>query len=398
MSYCGLRNDNQCSLTDEARRFDRLRKTCAMQGGAFERWQAGSVGVVGCGVLGSRLLLELIRSGIGRCLAFDADTVSAENLGTQCYTKTGIYKTDAIRDQCDSIRPGVLQSRPIDVRHAGIGELAALDAIVDATDDPNLQLPLTEISNGLRIPILRIAVDGSGEKELGRVQFSHGGGGCACFLCSKSIEDVSRAWPRTHCPQARLAADGSPPTLAGAGISMAVGGVGLVQLQRLIGGKLDGQALYSQIFIDLDNNHIVAFSEVRSEICISGHVAWDITHAGVDAAQVTFGEMFDMAGQICGWPVDVLEPYRHAFCLSARCECGEAKAAIGTRWATAPRCDKCGRDMSWELHIQKSTWSFNEAKDANILSRRIVELGLPNAGAMFLAKRQSRPTKRIVLS
>ncbi|HEY4761534.1 MAG TPA: ThiF family adenylyltransferase, partial [Thermoguttaceae bacterium] len=175
MNYCDLPNYNSTGMVDERRRFDRLSRTATLQGEAFERWTSSAVGVFGAGVLGSRLAIELVRSGINCCVVFDFDKVSEENLGNQAFTTQGVLKADALRDACDAIRPGIAESRPIDLCHVGVGELSKLDAIVDATDDPKLESIITELSNGLQIPMLRIAVDGSGEKELGRVQVSHGG-------------------------------------------------------------------------------------------------------------------------------------------------------------------------------------------------------------------------------
>ncbi|MGA2798004.1 MAG: ThiF family adenylyltransferase [Thermoguttaceae bacterium] len=396
MNFCISQSNSQTSGQEDPRRYARLRQLPLLQDGAFELWHAGSIGAVGGGVLGSHLVPELVRSGIGNCVVFDSDLVSMENLGTQCFTLPGVYKTDALRDQCNSIREGVLQSRPIDVRHAGVGELASLDTIVDATDDPNLQWPLTEISNGLGIPMLRIAVDGSGECELGRIQVSHGGRGYACRLCSKSLEQLIRNLPRTPCPHVQVT--GSPPTIAGNGIAMAVAGLALTQLQRLICGKSDNRTYNSQIIIDLDNFRIIALLEPRSEKCVSGHVVWDLIPAGVNAAEIALGEVFDIAGRLIGWPVDVIEPYNHPLYLSARCECGKIKDAIGTRWAEPPYCDKCHQAMNWELHTQKPSWTRLDAENAGILSRTMVELGLPAAGAMVLARKQDKPTKRIVFS
>jgi sulfur carrier protein ThiS adenylyltransferase len=395
MSCCKSRNNELPAAEYDSRRFDRLRQTAALRENAFMQWRAGRVGVAGCGVLGSRLVPELVRSGIGHCTTFDYDLVSEENLGTQCFTLSGLYKTDALREQCNLICDGIVESRPIDIRHAGIGELAGLDAIVDCTDDPNLQWTLTEISNGLGIPMLRIAVDGSGERELGRVQVSHGGKGYACRLCSKSLEQLIPALPRTPCPRAR---PGSlPPSIVGSGIAMNVVGIALVQLQRLLGRKSDNQVFNSQIYVDLDNFQIIALTEHCSEKCISGHVTWDPITAETDSSGITFGELFDLAARLIGWAVDVIEPYNHALCLAARCECGETIEAIGTRWAMPPYCEKCHRLMFWELHTQKPSWTYREAKNADILLRTLAELGLPPAGAMILARKQDKSLKRIVL-
>ncbi|MGD0519193.1 MAG: ThiF family adenylyltransferase, partial [Thermoguttaceae bacterium] len=348
MSYCKSRNNNRLSNQDDLRRFARVRQSAALRDDAFERWRASRVGVIGSGVIGSRLAPELVRSGVCRCVIYDNEAVSEENLGTQCYTISDVPKADALCDYCNSIRADVAESRAIDIRQAGIGELAKLDAFVDSTDDPNLQWYLAEVSNGLGIPMMRIAVDGSGERELGRIQVSHGGKGHACRLCSKSPAELTVALPRTPCPHVRSA--GSTPTIAGNGIAMNVAGIGLIQLQRLLGGKSEDQVLNRQIIIDLDHFQIFSILERRCDKCISGHVTWDLIPAEADAAEVAFGELFDIVARITGSSVDVLEPYNHALCLAARCECGEVSDALGARWSTPPYCIKCRRAMAWEIH------------------------------------------------
>jgi hypothetical protein len=164
-----------------------------------------------------------------------------------------------------------------------------------------------------------------------------------------------------------------------------------------LGGKSDNQVFNSQIYVDLDNFQIIALTEPRSEKCISGHVTWDPITAETDSSGITFGELFDLAARLIGWPADVIEPYNHALCLAARCDCGEAIEAIGTRWAVPPYCEMCHRLMFWELHTQKPSWTYRETQEAHILSRTVAELGLPPAGAMILARKQDKPLKRIVL-
>jgi hypothetical protein len=380
----------------EERRFDRLRQTPSLRGEALARWRNAAIGVIGGGVLGSVLAPALVRSGVRRCLIVDSDTVAEENLGTQNYSAAGAPKAEALRAACSVIRCGVAVARAEDIRHVGVGELAGLDALVDATDDPSLEWPLTEISNGLKLPMLRVALDGSGEHELGRVQFSHGGGGGACRLCPKSPEQAKKALPRTPCPQAPV--QERPPTLAGAGAAMAVAGVALLQLQRYLGGIGAEHVLNSHVVVDLDHFQILPLTDRRSDQCLSGHATWDLLPAQVDASRATMAELFDVAERLTGSPVDFLEPYRHPLCLSARCECGTLTAAAGTRWATPPPCPVCRKVMTWDRFTEKSSWARDEARAAGILGRTAADLGLPSAGAVLVVANSGAPPQRIVLT
>ena len=57
---------------------------------------------------------------------------------------------------------------------------------------------MTLLSNGLGVPLVRVAVDGTGTQELGRVLVSHGGAGRACQICNSAESDL-RGRGRTPC-------------------------------------------------------------------------------------------------------------------------------------------------------------------------------------------------------
>ena len=63
--------------------------------------------IVGCGSVGSVLALQLARSGVGRFVLVDTDTIEIHNICRhQCnLTDVGRYKTDALRDRIIAINP-----------------------------------------------------------------------------------------------------------------------------------------------------------------------------------------------------------------------------------------------------------------------------------------------------
>jgi hypothetical protein len=337
---------------------------------------------------------EIVRSGASVAI-YDPEAVSPENLGTQAFSSVGLNKAEAVCQACEQIRPGAAQSRPYDVRHAGVGELAAADGIIDCTDDARLEWMLTEISNGLAIPMFRLAIDGSGEHNLGRVQVSHGGGGAACRLCPKTPEQILRRATRTPCPGA--GGDDRGPTRAGPAVGLAVVGAALLMLQRYFGGRRRDDVLDAHVLVDLDAFHLVTMREPRSSSCVSGHVVWDLVRTDRDARQTTFGELFDLAERELGRRVETLEPYGHPICGSARCECGAEATALGTRWVAAPSCPACGASMDWQAHTGKDRWSRAEARQASILDRTAAELGLPLRGAMLVARTGGKAPLRLLL-
>ena len=211
---------NSSNLLDVPERYDRLRRTRLLSGTAMERWQASRVAVIGAGNIGSRFAPEIVRSGAS-VVVIDPEIGCVENLGTQAVI-SGLPKAQAVQQACDEILPGRAQAWLADVRHVGPGQLAAMDLLVDATDDPDLTWPLTMLSNGLDRPLMRLAVDGSGEREMGRVAVSHGGGDHACAACSYAVDDISG--PRRRQPCLGDAALERPDTVASGAIGMAIAG------------------------------------------------------------------------------------------------------------------------------------------------------------------------------
>jgi hypothetical protein len=375
-------------------RFARLADTATLSGSAFANWRKTRLVQVGAGHVGSRLAPEIVRSGASVSI-YDPEPVSLENLGTQAFSCAGPNKADAVCQACEQIRPGAAESRPYDVRHAGGGERAAADGIIDCTDDARLGWMLTEISNGLAIPMFRLAVDGSGEHDLGRVQVSHGGGGAACRLCPKTPDQVLRLATRTPCPGAP--SDDRGPTRAGAAVGLAVVGAALSLLQRYFGGYRRDEVLNTHVLVDLDAFRLVTMRELQSRTCVSGHVVWNLVRTDRDARQTTFGELFELAERELGCRVETLEPYRHSLCGSARCACGVEATAFGTRWATAPPCPACGSPTHWQTYTEKDRWSRAEARQAGVLDRTAAELGLPLRGAMLVARTGGKAPLRFVL-
>ena len=74
-----------------------------------ERLRNKSVGIAGCGGLGSNCAVALARSGIGRLVIADFDVVSADNLNRQYYflDQVGQKKVLALKDNIRRIDPQV---------------------------------------------------------------------------------------------------------------------------------------------------------------------------------------------------------------------------------------------------------------------------------------------------
>jgi hypothetical protein len=338
--------------------------------------------------------MEAVRSGVGHVCVCDFEFAEEHNLATQV-VRPGIPKVDGIVSACDAIRPGAAAGIHGDIRHVGIGVLRRFDAVIDTSDDPRLAYPLTEIGNGLGVPLLRAAVDGSGRTDSGRVLCSDARHGGACQVCSYSRADLEAGASRTPCPGAATAV--RPPTRAGNAVAGVIAGLVLLQAQRLVTGNELELVRNREVIVDLTHLQIMGASLRRSEQCLSGHAAWQ--PIDVPAREVaSLADVFAAAGRVAGGDAFRLEPYGHPFCLEAQCGCGAVRLSFGTQWAVAPVCDRCEQAMSWRADIQIAALERRQASALGILPRTLTELGLPAEGAMFVLRLASRPAQQLIVN
>ncbi len=374
---------SRVSSDASSKAFARLRHTSTFRGNGLESWNKTVIAVFGAGLLGGNMVCELIRSGAAAVCVFDPDIGSPENMATQI-AEPGVHKVDSVVRICDAFRPGRVRGFPIDVRHAGVGLLAQMDLFLDCTDDPSLAWPLTQISNGLKVPMLRCAVDGSGQAELGRVLYSNGGAGHACQVCNFDWQDTFGAKRRTPCPG--QAAASSQPTLAGNAIGMALAGFALLQAQRLATGNDTDQVVNREVLLDLSHGQLFNMELPRSPSCLSGHTAWELFRPGLATAEATLSTIFQIGREHFGTPRVSVEPFLHPIQVRATCECSEPRKAVGTPWTSPPSCPRCGKRMSWQRHSEFDRISPFDARELGILETPLQTLGLPEEGALFIVR------------
>ena len=376
-------------------RYSRLAATRALGGDAMGRWLAAKIAHAGSGLVGGAFAIEAHRVG-SALRVYDPETAGRENLGTQQAVAPGELKVNTLLAHAEAIEPGRMQVAAVDVRHVGVGELREVDLLVDATDDPTLCFPLTLLSNGLGLPMLRLGVDGTGTREYGRVACSHGGGGYACAACTWDQASLGRATVRTPCPgqvQGERA-----PTIAGRAIGLTVVGVGLLQAQRLLGGNDTDAVLGREILIDLDGYQLVPLELTRSEACLSRHERWELEETGIDAREGTVAELFDLATTRLGTPDVELDCWFHPLLLECWCPCGHQQQATGTRWAATPACAVCGGHTHWTTTASLPGFNALQAQALGIHERTWASLGLPERGALITAYADRRAPLRLLLS
>jgi hypothetical protein len=375
---------------------DRLRATATFRGAGHDAWRRSRLGIIGAGNLGSRLAIEAVRSGASVWIC-DPDEVAAANLATQDLASgggaSGGTKVDAVLRACDAIEAGRAAGAAADVRAAGIEPFLGLDLIVDASDDPALAEFLTELSNGLGVPLLRAALDGSGGREYGRVLASHGGAGRACQLCPRSAQPRSLRQPR----QPRQPCAARRPTYAGGAIGMAVAGLALLQAQRLLSGNDPERVLDRELLLDLDGFSLQSMALRRSAACISAHVRWSLEPIERGIEETAVSELLDLAARRLGSRVR-LRFLGHPLALEAFCSgCGARRLAVGSVHAPAPACPDCGLLMARRRDALWDDFDAAEARELGILESPLGDLGLPRHGSVISARRVDGPPLHLLV-
>jgi sulfur carrier protein ThiS adenylyltransferase len=100
--------------------------------------RAATVGIAGCGGLGSNAAASLVRAGIGRLILVDPDVVEASNLNRQYYftEDIGMPKVDALARRLRAVNPRIelvlhnLELEPDDVEKV----FADADLLIEAFD------------------------------------------------------------------------------------------------------------------------------------------------------------------------------------------------------------------------------------------------------------------------
>ncbi len=119
----------------------------------------GSVAVAGLGGLGSSIAVMLARTGVGRLLLVDFDTVEPSNLNRQSYflSHLGMNKTDALRMQLEEINPFIsVETRNVKVTEENAEEIfSGFDIVCEAFDRPEAKSALVNTAL-LKLPGVKV--------------------------------------------------------------------------------------------------------------------------------------------------------------------------------------------------------------------------------------------------
>jgi sulfur carrier protein ThiS adenylyltransferase len=115
--------------------------------GVHARVKAATVGIAGCGGLGSAVAVALARTGIGRLLLVDFDVVEPSNLNRQQFfvDQIGQHKTDALADNLKRMNPYVtIETRDCVLTRENIpATFAGCGVVCECFDDPRCKREMT---------------------------------------------------------------------------------------------------------------------------------------------------------------------------------------------------------------------------------------------------------------
>lgn len=102
-----------------------------------------TIGIAGCGGLGSNCAVALVRSGIGKLVIADFDKIEDSNLNRQYffYDQIGLPKADTLKENLLRIKPtAVIESHQIILDSTNIPQIFAdCDIIVEAFDKTEMK-------------------------------------------------------------------------------------------------------------------------------------------------------------------------------------------------------------------------------------------------------------------
>ncbi len=161
--------------------------------GTTARLARATVGVAGCGGIGSNAALSLVRAGVGRLILVDHDRVELSNLNRQAFFRADIgrRKVAALADHLRAIHPGIhLVCHEQRLEAPQVAELFAdADVLVEAFDDAAAKQWLIEA--WCRAYPQRPIVVGSGLAGYGRTELLTVRAAGTIHVCGDQASDMA---------------------------------------------------------------------------------------------------------------------------------------------------------------------------------------------------------------
>lgn len=156
-----------------------------------------TVGIAGCGGLGSNCAVALARAGVGKLILADHDVIELSNLNRQYYflDQVGSFKVEALRENILRIDPDIkLETYVKKLTPADIIDIfSECDVIVEAFDKAEEKAMIIEIVLD-KMPGHRM-ISGSGMAGFGRSELIHVRDEGDLRICGDELSEVSDELP-----------------------------------------------------------------------------------------------------------------------------------------------------------------------------------------------------------
>lgn len=163
----------------------------------YKKLQGKTIGIAGCGGLGSNCAVALARVGVGTFVIADFDVVVEDNLNRQYYFthQIGLLKVFALKQNLQLINPEIkVHAFDIKLCPSDIVELfGKCDVIVEAFDKPEMKYMIMETMHSFlpdKYLVMGIGMAGWGNNELIKTQYSE-----KLIICGDQINEVSAENP-----------------------------------------------------------------------------------------------------------------------------------------------------------------------------------------------------------
>lgn len=124
---------------------------------AVKKLKGSTVGIAGLGGLGSNIAMLLARTGVGRLIVADCDTVELSNIHRQSYPldSVGKKKVDAISDEIQRINPWCnVEKHDSRITKENISVFSDCDVVCEAFDDAEQKIMLIESLSAMNKKII----------------------------------------------------------------------------------------------------------------------------------------------------------------------------------------------------------------------------------------------------
>jgi molybdopterin/thiamine biosynthesis adenylyltransferase len=294
-------------------------------------------------------------------------------------------KVSACGRRIRRLRPGAavrVWATPIE--QLGPARLAGTRLVICATDSFRSRLWVAEAATCVGVPVLDVALDGTGQSLFARIALYDPAHGTACLACGwdeASWQAVQEETSASGCA-ALLGTGADPaPTLALPGLAEAVAGIAVVQAVRLLLGVETERVSGCEWRLNLTAGRLDVSRPRRDPRCRLDHERWPARMLPKPPAALRLDELFAVASESVGEPVR-LRVFGTALVGAAACPSCRQEFRVGRLERALPPCPQCGGKL---VPLARATATSFARTDAAAFVEKSLEAIDVHAGDLVMA-------------